>query len=159
MQKEMVLKPGSREKSHIDCKTPPAHNSYLDLFGISQKDGTDELKIGRKGLTLAQLNKFYKQTGFSRPEVEKIIGVSPSTMERRIREKCLLPEEADRLLKVAQIFSRMLVFRDGDPASVSRWFHTPNEFLGWSSPADTCQTELGRDRVQALVYRIIDGLY
>jgi putative toxin-antitoxin system antitoxin component (TIGR02293 family) len=159
MQQATILKPGSVKISPADCRDPHPTYSYLDLFGISHKDRTDGLKIGRQGLSLAQLNKFYKRTGFTRPEVEKIIGVSPSTMERRIREKCLRPEESDRLLKVAQIYDRMLVIRDGDAASVSRWFHTPNEFLGWSSPADTCQTELGRDRVQALVYRIIDGLY
>lgn len=104
---------------------------------------------------MKRLSQFFRETGFSQKEVECMLRRSHSTMMRR-RGK-LNQVEKDCLIKIENMHHDMLAMRNGVRSSVLKWFRTPNEFLGGKTPIASCRTEVGRDRVQAIIYRISDG--
>lgn len=84
--------------------------------------------------------------------------MAPRTLARRREEARLHPEESDRLIRAARVFSRALDLFGGDLPSARGWFLRPQPALGGATPLDYAASELGSREVENLIGRLEHGI-
>jgi putative toxin-antitoxin system antitoxin component (TIGR02293 family) len=119
-------------------------------------DGMD-FRTAEEGLptdSVAQL----RSLGLSFTEVAEIV-IPPRTLKHRIaRGERLSTEETERLMRVV----RVLAFADrvfGDHQKAMRFLRTPDPDYQNRSALSLLRTELGGREVEAMLWRIDDGIY
>jgi putative toxin-antitoxin system antitoxin component (TIGR02293 family) len=79
-------------------------------------------------------------------------------MARRKKEKVLLPDESDRVLRLARVFAHASeVFKTEEDAT--GWFKDGIPALNGKRPLDLLDTDIGAQRVDAVLTRIQHGVY
>jgi putative toxin-antitoxin system antitoxin component (TIGR02293 family) len=131
---------------------------FLTLFGLSP----DPILYGRiveiDGLPAKNLKRFAKATGIQEGQIISMLGIRPSTMEKRKEAGQFTAEVAYKILQVARAFDVMIgVLGNAHRALV--WFKTPQESLDDQTPLDKCRTESGRNLVNDEVVRIMFNVY
>lgn len=91
-------------------------------------------------------------------ELAKVLGVSPRTLQRKIKmHERLSIVESDRLYRLVRLFAiASKVFEDDKAAS--EWMHRPQHGLGGRIPYEMLQTEAGARDVEDLLGRIEYGV-
>lgn len=112
----------------------------------------------RDGLPFAALEVLIQRLQLSLKEAAAVLRIPERTMARRKREKRLLPEESDRVFRLARVFAHAAGVFETE-ADAAGWFKDPNRGLGGLRPLDLLDTDIGVQKVDAVLTRIQHGVY
>src|SRR3712207_6379651 len=137
--------------------------AIVDLLGgrkVFKKpvSSTKELiRVVRSGLPYRALENVTERVRLSKEEVIVSLALPERTLARRKKENRLLPEESDRLLRLARIVAlAKTVF--GDEAMAVNWLHKLNRALGRATPLSLLDTDIGAQQVEDELARIEYGI-
>jgi putative toxin-antitoxin system antitoxin component (TIGR02293 family) len=112
----------------------------------------------RKGLALSVADAAAEKLGIGRERLARLIRVSPSTLERRFKEKAdLTGAEADALYRIIGLLGvaqRVLVTDD----NVRSWLSREQPGLGGKTPLDLLDNAAGTEAVTLLLEQIYHGI-
>ena len=118
----------------------------------------DLLDAIRSGLPFASLEAIIEKLQLSISEAATVLGIPERTLARRKKEKKLLPNESDRVMRLARVYAHAIeVFETEDDAT--GWFKDRVRALGGRRPLDLLDTDIGVQRVDAVLTRIQYGVY
>ncbi len=126
----------------------------LDLFEFDALRGRVE-----KGFPYRTLERFQKNIDLPMQKLAELVLISPRTLARRRQEGRLLPEESDRLLRIARVFAKALELFDGDAAAAGAWLEQKQRALGGGIPLALARTEIGSREVELLIERLEQGVF
>jgi putative toxin-antitoxin system antitoxin component (TIGR02293 family) len=121
----------------------------------SQKDLINAV---RRGLRVSALDSVVEELDSTQSEVLPTLGIARRTMERRKHAGRLLPQESERLYRLAKI----LAFAEsvlGDKKKARRWLNTPNRALANVTPLSMLESEAGADEVTNVLGRLEHGVH
>jgi putative toxin-antitoxin system antitoxin component (TIGR02293 family) len=112
----------------------------------------------RKGLALSVADAAAATLGISRERLARLIRISPSTLERRFKEKSdLTGAEADALYRIIGLLGvaqRVLA----DDANVKSWMARPQPGLDGRVPLELIDNAAGTEAVILLLEQIYHGI-
>ena len=118
----------------------------------------DMLGAIRSGLPFAALEAIIEKLQLNIGEAAAVLRIPERTLARRKKEKRLLPDESDRVIRLARVYAHAVeVFETEEGAT--DWFKDPIRALGGRRPLDLLDTDLGVQRVDAVLTRIQYGVY
>lgn len=127
----------------------------LDIKVSSQQD---LITAVRRGLRVSAVDAIIEELDAPRTKVLPTLGIAKRTLERRKHKGRLLPEESERLYRLAKV----LAFAEsvlGDKQKARRWLSSPNRALGNVTPLSMLETEAGADEVTNVLGRIEHGVF
>jgi putative toxin-antitoxin system antitoxin component (TIGR02293 family) len=92
-------------------------------------------------------------------QVADWLGVSRTTLYRRLKSGRLSCPESDRIVGMASVLEAAARLFDDDREEAIRWMRTPLRGLGNKSPVQNLQTNVERDAVIELIYRLERGVF
>ena len=124
-----------------------------------QISGFEDLQDAiRSGLPFATLEAVMEKLHLSLNEAAAVLHIPERTMARRKKDRKLPPDESDRVLRLARVYAHATeVFETEEDAT--GWLKDPNRALGGSRPIDMLDTDLGVQKVDAVLTRIQHGVY
>ena len=140
-------------------QTQRSPNAYVVLLGLNVFDLVGLMKVIEKGLPWKSFMRLVRNIGLPAEQVAEVISVPKRTLARRKVDGRFRPDESDRLLRAARVFSAALRLYGGDRRSAAEWLSYPNWALGGISPLVFAQTEIGAQEVEHLVGRIEHGIF
>lgn len=112
----------------------------------------------RKGLALSVADAAAAALGISRERLARLIRISPSTLERRFKEKAdLTGAEADALYRIIGLLGVAQRVLSSD-ANVKSWMARPQPGLDGRTPLDLIDNAAGTEAVILLLEQIYHGL-
>lgn len=112
----------------------------------------------RKGLALSVADAAAATLGISRERLARLIRISPSTLERRFKEKAdLTGAEADALYRIIGLLGVAQRVLASD-ANVKSWMARPQPGLDGRTPLDLIDNAAGTEAVILLLEQIYHGL-
>ena len=112
----------------------------------------------RKGLSLSVADAAASNLGIARERLARLLRVSPSTLERRFKDKAdLTGAEADalyRIIGVLGVAQRVLVSDD----NVRSWMGRPQPGLDGRIPLDLIDNAAGTEAVILLLEQVYHGI-
>ena len=112
----------------------------------------------RTGLPYASLEILISKLQLPRSGAAAALNLPERTLARRRKEKRLSPDESDRVLRLARLFSHAASVLEGeDNAAV--WFSQPNRALRGNTPLSLIDTETGAREVEDVLWRIAHGIF
>jgi putative toxin-antitoxin system antitoxin component (TIGR02293 family) len=117
---------------------------------------TERINRIRHGIEAKNIVHVSEHFNVSRDTIGNIIGITPATMNRKIKSQSILtPSESEKLERIAEIEAEAEdVFGDGDKAR--NWMLKENTALG-SAPLSLLDTELGTGEVRKVLNAIAYG--
>jgi putative toxin-antitoxin system antitoxin component (TIGR02293 family) len=86
-----------------------------------------------------------------------LVGMSRATLHRRKKTGFLDRSESDRLVRYARILNCVAAFFQSYEAA-AKWLNSPAFAFNGETPLDYADTEIGAREVEALVWRIENGV-
>ena len=147
----------------VDCAAPvPASASgqheYLSLLGLRSFDTASLLKRLDEGLSYAAFERLKRRLKVSSQDLAVAALITQRTLARRKKVGRMQPDESDRLVRFARVFSRAIELYGGNVDSAQAWMMRPNRALGGASPFEMARTEVGAREVEKLVHQIEHGV-
>jgi putative toxin-antitoxin system antitoxin component (TIGR02293 family) len=119
---------------------------------------TDFIDIIRNGLNRKALDRLMLLTGLSASEIASFIHVSDRTLRRYKPSTILNPEQSERVLEIAHLYTRgEEVF--GDMEAFKEWVDSELMALGNKKPKAFLDTSRGVLMVDAILGRIEHGVF
>lgn len=118
----------------------------------------DLISAVRRGFRTSTIDAIIEELDATRTEVLPTLRIARRTMQRRRLSGRLLPEESERVYRLAKI----LAFAEsvfGTKEGARHWLNAPNRALGNVSPLSLLETEAGTDEVTNVLGRIEFGVY
>jgi putative toxin-antitoxin system antitoxin component (TIGR02293 family) len=137
----------------------PGDLAYVVLLGLDTFELPALLALVEKGFSWKTLERFTRNSGLTIEDVADMAAIPKRTLARRKISGRLAPDESDRLLRAARIFSRALTVWDGDAGAARHFFTRANRALGGATPLQYARTELGATEVDHLIGRIEHGIF
>ena len=137
----------------------------IDFMGITGKksasDVNDEnylIEIIRKGIPKKVIDTIMTRTGLTEDEMSSVLHVSKRTIQRRVPQEVLNPEQSERLVELAKLYSRgKEVF--GDINIFKEWMDREILTLGNRKPKEFLDTSIGFNILLDELGRIEHGVY
>ena len=137
----------------------------IDFMGITGKrpagDVNDEnyfIEIIRKGVPKKVIDTIMSRTGLNEDEMSSVLHVSKRTIQRRVPQEILNPEQSERLVELAKLYSRgKEVF--GDIDIFKEWMDREILSLGNKKPKEFLDTSIGFNILFDELGRIEHGVY
>ncbi len=139
----------------------PRHGRAIRMSacsGCADFDTAGLLGQVREGLSFRSWEQFLHNTGLPKETAARLVSIAPRTLARRKEEGRLNPDESDRLIRAARVFSRAVDLFGGDVPSGREWLGRPQPALGGSTPLDYAASELGSREVENLIGRLEYGI-
>lgn len=115
--------------------------------------------IMEKGLPYRHVETFRRNMGYSTRFTANILRVNLKTMLRRREKQCLEPEEAAKLLSVANVMGKALEYWGGNAVKTRKWLAKPLPGLYNKKPIDLIRGgSLLTREVENLIVRLYDGI-
>ena len=124
--------------------------------GVSSQQ--DLITAVRRGLRTSTVDAVIAELDASRAEVLPTLRIARRTMERRKVTGRLLPEESERVYRLAKILA-LAESVLGTREKARHWLNAPNRALGSVSPFSLLESEAGTDEVTKVLGRIEFGVY
>lgn len=145
--------------------TPNVYNRSVMLLGMKGVkafahiyNNTDFIAIIREGVPKKALDSLLVHTGISVAEMANIIKTSDRTLRRYTPQQKLGPEQSERLIELARLYSRgEEVFDTLD--AFREWMDSPVLALGNKKPKEFLDTSLGIDMLMDELGRIEHGIF
>jgi putative toxin-antitoxin system antitoxin component (TIGR02293 family) len=115
-------------------------------------------EVIREGLPYASLEVLLAKLGIPRNEAAAALNLPERTLARRRKEKRLHPDESDRVLRLARLFSLACTVLETEE-NASAWFSQPNRSMGGKTPLSILDTEIGAREVEEALWRIAHGIF
>jgi putative toxin-antitoxin system antitoxin component (TIGR02293 family) len=102
---------------------------------------------------------FGRSAGFTVEELANLIQIPARTYARRVASKSRLKiDEGERAVRLMRLYDRAKqIF--GTHESTRRWLNRPLRVLGGRTPLNFGRTEPGAREVEAVLERIVDGVF
>jgi putative toxin-antitoxin system antitoxin component (TIGR02293 family) len=133
-------------------------HQYLSLLGLRAFDTASLLKRLDEGLSYAAFERLKHRLQVSSQELADAALVNRRTLARRKKAGRLGPDESDRLVRIARVFSRAIELYGGDEDSARTWLRRPRRALGGPSPFEMARTEVGAREVEKLIHQLEHGV-
>lgn len=151
------------------------HGQDLDVIRTVELLGKEKTLRGRvtsrlqahdllkKGLPTTALDHLIKGVAtlrmhYSKEKLEKAVGVSVRTLQRRKQAGRLSPDQSGRVWKFAEILARASgIF--GSQAEAEQWLERPAMALDQRKPIDLLSTPAGVEAVERHLTRLEYGVY
>ncbi len=127
-------------------------------LGRSVSSQHDLISAVRRGLRTSAVDAVIEALDAPRSEVLPTLRIARRTMERRKVSGRLLPEESERVYRLAKIVA-LAESVLGAREKARHWLNTPNRALGNVTPLSLLETEAGADEVTNVLGRIEFGVY
>ncbi|HEY8226029.1 MAG TPA: antitoxin Xre/MbcA/ParS toxin-binding domain-containing protein [Pyrinomonadaceae bacterium] len=127
-------------------------------LGIRVSSQQDLITAVRRGLRTSAVEAIIEELDAPAAAVLPALRIARRTMERRKAKGRLLPQESERVYRLAKV----LAFAEsvlGNKEKARHWLNTPNRAVGNVTPLSLTETEAGADEVTNLLGRINDGIY
>jgi putative toxin-antitoxin system antitoxin component (TIGR02293 family) len=118
----------------------------------------DLITAVRRGLRVSTLDAVLEELDIPRTKALPALRVARRTLARRKRTGRLLPEESERVYRLAKVLARAESVL-GDRTKARHWMNNPNRALGGVTPLSQLETEAGADEVMNVLGRIEYGVY
>ena len=118
----------------------------------------DLIAVVKRGLRIATIQAVIEELNARPAEVLAALRIARRTMERRKTTGRLLPQESERVYRLAKV----LAFAEsvlGTKEKARHWLNAPNRALGTVSPLSLMDTAAGADEVMNVLGRIDYGVY
>jgi len=147
----------------VDYAAPVAasasgQHEYLSLLGLRSFDTASLLKRLDEGLSYAAFERLKRRLKVSSQDLAVAALITQRTLARRKKVGRMQPDESDRLVRFARVFSRAIELYGGNVDSAQAWMMRPNRALGGASPFEMARTEVGAREVEKLVHQIEHGV-
>ena len=117
----------------------------------------DVIGVVKRGLNFGVIENLRFELDISSATLLKIVGISDSTMRRRRAAGRLDQNESERVYRLGKLFHLATrVFNSRELAG--QWFKIPSSALGGATPLDYADTEIGKQEIEKLLYRIAYGI-
>ena len=127
-------------------------------LGVRVSSQHDLITAVRRGLRTSAVDAVMEELDAPPAKVLPALRIARRTMERRKAQGRLLPQESERVYRLAKI----LAFAEavlGTREKARHWLSAPNRALGNVSPLSLTETEAGADEVTNILGRIQYGVY
>ena len=133
---------------------------YLRLKPTRARGKVTGLLLARvhAGLPYAVVEALVASLGVSQKELGGVLNIPVTTLSRRKKTGKLLPDESDRVIRLARIGAQAEAMMDDDAPVARQWLTTPLEIFG-ESPLRHCSTEVGAREVEQLIGRLRHGVF
>lgn len=146
-------------------KTPEPLGRSIALLGMIPSAKTNKLvsesdfiDVIRQGIPKKSMDTLMEATGLTNAEMAMFIHTSDRTLRRYTNQQKLNPDQSERLLELARLYSRGAeVFEDME--LFKEWMDTPALALGNQTPKSYLDTSLGIDLLMNQLLRIEHGIY
>ena len=116
------------------------------------------ISLIRHGVSMQTLLHLMKSTDISAIEIASILHTSERTLRRYTNDTLLNPEQSERIIELARLFSRGAgVF--GSLDNFKTWMNSPIVALGNIKPKELLDTSLGIEILQEELGRIEHGIF
>jgi putative toxin-antitoxin system antitoxin component (TIGR02293 family) len=119
---------------------------------------TDFISVIRNGVPKKALDNLLDNTGITIPEISRIIRTSDRTLRRYTATQKLNPEQSERVIELAKLYSRgeevfnnMEAFKD--------WMNSTVMALGSKKPKEFLDTSIGIDLLMNELGKIEHGIF
>jgi putative toxin-antitoxin system antitoxin component (TIGR02293 family) len=136
----------------------PGHHAYLSLLGLRSTDTAALVKRLDDGISYAAFERLRRKLGVSSKELADAALITHRTLARRKKAGRMQPDESDRLVRLARVFSRAIELYEGDSEGAQAWMMRPNRAFAGVSPFKMAKTEVGAREVENLIGRIEHGV-
>ena len=133
-------------------------HEYLSLLGLRSFDTAALLKRLDEGLSYAAFERLKRRLKVSSQDLAVAALITQRTLARRKKVGRMQPDESDRLVRFARVFSRAIELYGGNVDSAQAWMMRPNRALGGASPFEMARTEVGAREVEKLIHQIEHGV-
>lgn len=141
-----------------ELATASGQHEYLALLGLRSFDTASLLKRLDEGLSFAAFERLKRRLKVSSQGLADAAMISRRTLARRKNTGRLDPDESDRLVRIARVFSRAIELYGGSEESARRWMMRPRPALGGPSPFEMARTEVGAREVEKLIHQLEHGV-
>ena len=133
-------------------------NSYVTLLGLRAVDATHLHESIQKGFSYRVWERFLRNSGLPAPDLAESVQIPVRTLSRRKGEGRFQPDESDRIVRLARVFSAAIALFEGiiDPAR--EWFVAPQRALRGATPLQYASTDAGALEVERLIGRLEHGI-
>jgi len=138
--------------------TTSGQHEYLSLLGLRSFDTASLLKRLDEGLSYAAFERLKRRLKVSSGELADAALITHRTLARRKKAGRMQPDESDRLVRLARVFSRAIELYEGDSEGAQGWTMRPNRAFGGVSPFEMAKTDVGAREVENLIGRIEHGV-
>lgn len=119
---------------------------------------TDFISVIRSGIPKKALDNLSNNTGLTIGEISKIIRTSDRTLRRYTAAQKLSPEQSERLIELARLYSRgEEVFDTMD--NFKQWMNSSVMALGNKKPKEYLDTSIGIDLLMNELGKIEHGIF
>jgi putative toxin-antitoxin system antitoxin component (TIGR02293 family) len=119
----------------------------------------DLLALADQGLPSGTFRVLVKQSGFAQEEIIHSLGLSRTTILRRLKGPRLGTDESEKTIRFARVFSDILELFDGDEHKAREWLKRPNRGLAGKVPLDLLHTDLGARQVELSIGQMRAGVF
>lgn len=111
----------------------------------------------REGLPFDEFHALQEMLGITEEKMGALVGMSRATLHRRKKSGHLDRSESDRLVRYARVLNCVAgLFQSQEAAS--KWLSSPAFAFNGETPLDYADTEIGAREVEALVWRMENGV-
>lgn len=122
------------------------------------KNNADFIDIIRDGIPRKSIDHLMENTGLSVAEISNIIRTSDRTLRRYSPKQKLNPEQTERIIELAKLYSRgEEVF--GQMEKFKSWMNSPVMALGNKKPKEFLDTSIGIELLMNELGRIEHGIF
>lgn len=118
----------------------------------------DFLEIVRVGLPWRSFELVTKELALPMEETTRWLRLSPRTLARRKTAKRFDPEQSERLLRLASVWTRACVVF-GSKTKARAWLRAPSRALRGEVPLSLLDTDIGTQSVEEELVRIEYGVH
>ncbi len=130
----------------------------IESIGLQAENVNELIGALKQGIPADSFDKLRDRLNVSDNLLSKIVQIPKRTLTRRRRDGRLRTDESERVLRVARVYDKALeVFED--EGAVESWLKNPARGLGYKSPLEYADTELGAQEVINLLGRIEHGVF
>ena len=136
----------------------PGQHAYLSLLGLRTFDTAGLVRRLEEGISYAAFERLKRKLKVSSQELADMTLIPQRTLARRKKAGRMRPDESDRLVRFARVFSRAIELYEGSSEGAQAWMMRPNRALGGPSPFEMARTEVGAREVEKLIHQIEHGV-
>ena len=119
----------------------------------------DLIEVVKEGLPMESAAFLQNNFGLTNKEMSRILSISESTYQRRIRAKATLtPDESEKAISLAEVYEKGIeVFRN--QSDFETWLQSEIPGMGNHRPINMLDSMIGRKHVMDGLNRILHGIF
>ncbi len=138
-------------------EVPPAVEEDAGSQILREPEAAYVVNKVREGLPFDEFHAMQEMLGVTEEKMGALVGMSRATLHRRKKTGFLDRSESDRLVRYARVFRTVRDFFE-TPEAAARWLSRPAMVFNHETPLDYADTEIGAREVEALIWRIENGV-